>query len=295
MSKLGVCALCHERKALVDSHIIPKFVFRWMKETGGTDYLRSTKNVNVRVQDGFKRPLLCDDCEGRLNRWETQFANVCFFPATKDGLPGGTYTSWLSKFCASVVWRAALQIEKEEVFQDLSQAARDDLIGAMATWRTFILGEIGNPAKNELHLISVGDFSQIRRANLPPNWNRYTRRTTEMDYAFSESGSFSAIHVKMGPVSIFGHISNTAQRWVGTRIAVNHGNFRINAVLPVNLIDYYVSRAQGSHEKLASMSEKQKDVVAKSISDNIERIRTSDFLRVLERDVDQFGSDAFSS
>lgn len=295
MSKLGTCALCQNKKALVDSHIIPKFVFRWMKDTGGTDFLRSTKNVNVRVQDGLKGPLLCEGCEGTLNRWETQFANVCFFAATKDGLPGGNYSSWLSKFCASVVWRTAIQMEGEGFIGGLSQTSCENFNVAKATWRSFILGDIGNPGKNELHLISVGDFSQIKRPNLPPNWNRYTRRATEMDFAFNESGTFEAIHVKMGPISIFGHISNTAQRWVGTRVAVNHGNFRVNAVLPSNLVGYYISRARASHEKLAGMSEKQKNVIARSISDNLDRIRTSDFLRVMERDVDQFGSNAFSN
>lgn len=291
---IGICALCDQEKALLESHIIPKFVFRWMKRTGGTGYLRGTKNIDVRLQDGFKKRLLCTECELLLNGWETQFANKFFNLAVEDGWPNGTYTSWLSKFFASVVWRAALHMESEALLDDLSEDARKDLVGALSTWKAFILAGRTNPGKNELHLIAVGEFSQLRRQHLPPNWHRYTQRTTEMDYSFNDSGTFSAIHVKMGPVSVFGHIKNSTQRWVGTRVAVNHGNFRFDATLPTSLIDYYIMRAERSREKLSNMSTKQKGVVARTILDNTDRLRTSDFLKVMEQDVNLFGRDAFN-
>lgn len=45
MNKYG---LCGETKPLRNSHIIPKFVFDWIKETG-TGALRSGQNMNIRI------------------------------------------------------------------------------------------------------------------------------------------------------------------------------------------------------------------------------------------------------
>jgi hypothetical protein len=67
------CRLCGAVKELQESHILPGFVFRWMKETSATGYLRSRQQPNLRVQDGLKLHFLCADCERRFNQWETQF------------------------------------------------------------------------------------------------------------------------------------------------------------------------------------------------------------------------------
>jgi hypothetical protein len=72
------CRLCGATKELQESHILPGFVFRWMKATSATGYLRFGQQPNLRVQDGLKLLLLCGDCEGRFNHWETQFANKIF-------------------------------------------------------------------------------------------------------------------------------------------------------------------------------------------------------------------------
>jgi hypothetical protein len=66
---------------LQESHILAGFVYRWMKETSATGYLRFGQQPNLRVQDGVKLHLLC--AEDRFNQWETQFANRIFHPMTQ--------------------------------------------------------------------------------------------------------------------------------------------------------------------------------------------------------------------
>jgi hypothetical protein len=78
------CRLCGETKELQESHILPGFGYRWMKETSATGYLRFGPQPNRRVQDGVKVFLLCADCEQRFNLWETQFANRIFHPMTQS-------------------------------------------------------------------------------------------------------------------------------------------------------------------------------------------------------------------
>jgi len=74
----GKCALCLQDRELRNSHILPKWCYarsfnvkHQLKVVGTPDLVGKT------MQDGYKEPLLCDDCEGRFSRWET-YAAPCF-------------------------------------------------------------------------------------------------------------------------------------------------------------------------------------------------------------------------
>ncbi len=69
MSK--ACSLCGEDKELRASHIIPKFVGKWLKKTSATGYMVSRLEPAKRVQDLPTSPLLCSDCEERFSKAET--------------------------------------------------------------------------------------------------------------------------------------------------------------------------------------------------------------------------------
>src|SRR4030042_4769769 len=102
----GLCALCEKHAELQLSHIIPKFIARWIKKTGATGYLRNVENE--RVQDGIKEPLLCSDCEQQFSRYENYFAKNFFRPLTKYvKFPKQTipYDENLVKFILSISWR----------------------------------------------------------------------------------------------------------------------------------------------------------------------------------------------
>ena len=82
-AKYSTCELCCKEKDLRESHIIPKFVFDWQKESSGTGFLRSSRVPNRRVQDGAKEYMLCSDCETLFNQWETSFATNIFHPLNR--------------------------------------------------------------------------------------------------------------------------------------------------------------------------------------------------------------------
>jgi hypothetical protein len=100
------CALCREKAELRQSHIVPAFVYRWLKETSVTGYLRAGQNPRRRVQDGLKRHLLCARCEARFSAWETAFATKIFHPYIADHKLTARYGDWMLKFCVSLSWRA---------------------------------------------------------------------------------------------------------------------------------------------------------------------------------------------
>jgi hypothetical protein len=77
---IGKCKLCGNESNLILSHIVPSFVFKWLKENSATGYLRFANTPNLRVQDGIKEYWLCNVCEGLFNKWETEYANKIFRP-----------------------------------------------------------------------------------------------------------------------------------------------------------------------------------------------------------------------
>src|SRR3954468_11545726 len=80
LSDLSPCALCKQPKPLCDSHIIPAFVGKWLKETSATVYLRSALSPDLRQQDLLTKRLLCADCEGRFSGFERLAAERLVLP-----------------------------------------------------------------------------------------------------------------------------------------------------------------------------------------------------------------------
>ena len=101
---VGDCSFCAKNGELRDSHVLPAFVYRWLRKRSGTGHIRHTENPNRRVQDGLKLPWLCALCEAKFSQYETAFATKLFHPWNK-GVVRINYTDWLLKFCTSVSWR----------------------------------------------------------------------------------------------------------------------------------------------------------------------------------------------
>jgi hypothetical protein len=75
----GTCALCETPNAkLAESHLIPKFVYDWLKKTSPTPYIRYSYDIDRRQQDGPKEYLLCFPCEQKLSTLEKAMASRLF-------------------------------------------------------------------------------------------------------------------------------------------------------------------------------------------------------------------------
>lgn len=125
-----LCKLCQKNQDLRESHIIPKFVAKWLKESSATGYLRQGVEPNLRKQDFPKERLLCGDCENRFSRWENIFAEKIFLPYLNDGKREFEYTDWLLKFSVSLIWR--MGISELDEFRDYKPNLVGDLEKALA-------------------------------------------------------------------------------------------------------------------------------------------------------------------
>lgn len=84
-----ICALCLQPKALQSSHLISKFVYRRVNRLAkpGVSPLRADPDVR-RTDEQWEQPLLCSDCEGRLNTGGEDYAAKYLLPSRNAGWPG---------------------------------------------------------------------------------------------------------------------------------------------------------------------------------------------------------------
>jgi hypothetical protein len=289
----GECALCLEEKELQLSHIIPKFVFNYLKESapGG---LRSYRTPNLRIQDGEKEYLLCRDCEQLFSSWEKPFSEHIFVPL-HDPSPVTTpivYKQWALKFAASVSWRVLNYYMKLGLshFSDEQKAHAQQ---ALNFWREFLLGGQKHPGRFEQHLLPLDVIEHHTVGEISPFLNRYLLRSIHMDVLVSESSAI--VYTKLCRVTIFGFIYEANPLgWQGMKLHVNKGTIRPrDYLLPGEIFKYINDKASQVKEALNSLSPKQEQKVAKVIAENLDEIANSEIYRAMSYDVAHSGKAAF--
>ena len=294
MPTSGVCRLCERPSDLQDSHILPAFVFRWLRETSATGFIRLAHNPNQRAQDGLKLPMLCAQCEGRLNRWETSFANKVFHPYVADSSVRVGCGKWLLKFCTSISWRvlmvAHMQGKLGGHFSARQEAFADS---ALSTWRRFLLDLVPHPGQFEQHLIAFDAIKGVSTLGLPPNLNRYLLRGIEMDWACAPDSAF--VLSKMGPFVVLGFIDMDSSEWKGTRVKVNGARIEPHSItLPHRFGVFLGNRAEKYDKVYDSLSPRQKEKIDKALQADPGRFFRSGTAAALQHDIDTFGQAAFA-
>lgn len=287
------CRLCGQVATLQQSHIIPAFVYSWLKDTSGTGYLRLGTAPNKRVQDGFKRPWLCSTCEGLLGGWERQFAEEVFRPLNASGTTRIGYEAWMLKFAVSLSWRALMLLRDEDLLDHFSNDQIKASDEALRTWAQFLRGEIENPKQFEQHLLPLDTVEDARAAGLPANFNRWIHRTVQLDPVRNPDSAF--VFVKFGKFLLFGFISVTKPReWDGTKIGVRRGSVGARTYsVPGQLRDYLIAQAGAFAEIQQDVSDKQWAKIDETMWGDLERLADSESFRAMKADVEAFGEEAF--
>lgn len=289
----GTCRLCKSDTELQLSHIIPAFVYRWLRKSSGNGHIRSSIAPNLRVQDGPQEYWLCSECEGRFNRSETSFANQLFYPYLVSSGQQFRYDRWLLHFCASVSWRTLqyyLSRNNEEGFEPWAIV---EIKRAEAAWRSFLLGHSPHPGVFRQHLVP---FDQIESfsGNLPSNINRYLMRAIHIDLCHGGKTIFT--YSKLGRFMILGFISEpNPNHWVGSKVNANQGTVEPKQyVFPAQFGDYLADKASSISNAMSSISDKQRQKIDQGFRSSVDRIVGSDFFRAMDADVKIFGSSAFA-
>ena len=138
MEAINTCRLCYTNSSLKESHIIPKFMLRFIRDkTMDNRFYELGINTNKIVQDGPKEYLLCNECEQKIGRFEKYFKeniylkhhratmvqdNRCFMFNNLD------YRS-IKLFLLSVLWR--MSISSLDQFDSVSLEEDEDKIRNM--------------------------------------------------------------------------------------------------------------------------------------------------------------------
>jgi hypothetical protein len=290
----GQCRLCGVESDLQLSHILPAFVFRWLRESSGNGHLRSGSSPNQRIQDGLKRHWLCASCEGLLSRSETDFAAKLFYPYTSDGTSRIIYGEWLLRFCVSVSWRVLQYFKEETSLKGYEPEAISCIIQAEATWKDFLLGQRPHPDVFQQHLLPFDAMASIssRRGDLSPNLNRYLMRSVDMDLC--RGGNVNLIFSKLGRFGIIGFIrEDRLSRWQGSKVHVKHGQIEPRTyTLPTEFFEYLNSKARREAELFSGISPRQLEKIDRTFRANVDKFVGSDACVAMQHDLRMFGDAA---
>lgn len=288
----GKCALCLKDATLLESHIIPKFVVNWLKDTGGA--IRNSHTPNLRVQDGIKEYLLCVNCEELFSGWEKKFCEQVFFPIHKDEkIASIKYRKWALKFAVSVSWRTLLHYQRLHNLSHFSTEQKTLVYEALDIWRSFLLDEIENPKYFEQHLVLFDAIETYSGKEISPFLNRYLLRSMHMDVICTNKTAM--VYTKMARFALFGIIQGSTKKWRGTKLHVNQGSIirKTTYCLPDTIMQYINDKANEAAKALASVSDVQKEKIQKAIHDNADKIIETDSFRAIQADVYHSGKDAF--
>lgn len=288
-SRGGVCALCGTRTSLELSHIIPKFVFRWFRDTSATGRMRYSRTPNKRVQDGLKTRLLCSQCESRFSFFEDQFARHVFHPLNEDPSQRIRYEDWLLKFCVSVCWRIVQYVKKEtdNNFVVTEKHHRELAKNAEQTWHDFLLGNTRRIGQFEIHLLPMSELVGQSPIELPDNINRYLLRS--IDFEIVGGREMVLAYVKMGIFLVFGFLVPPVDRWRGSKVCTRGVLRPRHFELPAYVFEYVCYRARHSRQAYGSISERQQQIIERDVRQDKDRFHQSETKVAMEADVRRFG------
>jgi hypothetical protein len=287
------CHLCDQERELRESHVIPSFIIKWLKDTSGGGLLRFGENPNKRVQDGYKYYWMCDECEGRLNKWETEFANKIFYPLNSGEVKEVIYDSYLLKFCVSISWRVLNFFLKEKNISHFPDNFKKSAENAFNVWKNFLLDKQAHPEDYEQHFLLMDGIKNFTGSGMPTNINRYILRVIDFDAVCGRNSAF--IYSKLQRFIVLGFIEMPfARKWSGTKIHVKHGRVGPEKYeIPALFINYFMEQARKMAELQSSLSENQNKKTEDTFRKNIDIIPNSETFKAMSYDVKLFGEDAF--
>lgn len=277
MGTTTLCKLCLKEKMLVDSHIIPKFVGRWLKDTSATGYIRQAINPNMRIQDLPTLKLLCRDCEGILAKWEREFSQTIFIPYLNEKKQKFRYSEWLIKFIISISYRVA--ITEVESFREESPKLATELDRAVENWRNVLLND--HPShKYAHHLFFLDTIKAAKGSNIPEGFHWYSLRGVDATIV-SNSNSVFVFSKFPGMFFFSGVYPEKPNGWQKTRV---HDEGRIVAANQIVSLpgfgDFFTDRIRQTMAFARGISDKQEQKIMTDILKDPKRTVNSDTFRV---------------
>jgi hypothetical protein len=282
MGNVARCALCENVDELKLSHIIPKFVFRYLKKDSFTGRMRNVSNPNQAVQDGDKMYLLCGKCEELFSQRETPFSNKIFHPFKANGFNGLSYDgNWLQYFIVSVNWRTLYLdlkgfVENSDKENGIDEKDLKLLIKTEKVMRDYLLGFRSDLSSIENHIFFFDDIKSIDSSAEINNPHRLIQGSAFSYTVLIKDPKCIYVFANLTGVIIVTIIKRaTDEKWKNTYVKQMDGKIRVPQQVksPIFSELFYI---QDQREKyLNKMSEKQKQQIIDKVIDAGESFKES--------------------
>jgi hypothetical protein len=261
--EIMLCKLCHKAEAIRESHIVPKFVGKWIKATSPTHGLRNSAQPDQRRENLTKLPLLCEACEIRFSWSEKRFAEGVFFAFNREGRHSFAYSNWLLYFAVSLSWRVAVTQGVDRLNHVSNRYIQLDT--AVAEWAAYLLSKPSQAQRYSYHLFfdsmapcveHVGAYYDGRYALNTTSW---WIPSTEFEFG---------IYVKLPGMTFFTSISpENPAGWTNTQIHVSGQIGDAGQEVEYNLFwEAMLDDARNLREQMGKLSETQKAKLRKKSS-----------------------------
>ena len=202
----SLCKLCQDSDDLRVSHILPRFLGKYLKDTSATGFLTAidTEGQPSRSQDIYKTKLLCNRCETILNETETFFARTIFHPFKQGGTVTIPIDDRLGRFAVSVSLRALWVMQL--VDEPLAEKWKDKLYSLETEWRNYLLMTPNFiMGKNSHHILLCSEYLLAAGLKDNPNLLLSVMRTSAF-YLFEQFGQ-AYVFANLAGVQIVSMIS----------------------------------------------------------------------------------------
>ena len=256
-----ICRLCDRARPLQASHVIPKFVYRFLSESSRGAGFRNPENINLRIQDGPKRRWLCRDCERLLSGPERWFATNVFRPHLMDGaLATVGYDPHLYSFACGVMWRALLlgresgAIDKRATIT--AAIAEKILKETLRGW--------WQPIPFRVAMICSDYIPNVYElvGQTVPGWNRFLRRATMVEFRVVDDETYAL--VKLPGFCFVAELRQTRPVLQAFNIDVMGGMAELTLGrqrTPVFIALWLAGRSRESDAEFQAMSPRQKQLI----------------------------------
>ncbi|RFS32188.1 hypothetical protein DYI81_06665 [Acinetobacter sp. SWAC5] len=298
--KIGQCKLClKDDTTLVDSHIIPDFVFRWLKKNSFNRYLRTSIVPNKRAQGGITEKLLCEKCDNVTfgGELEAPFADTIFNPILlkqKDSEPF-IYDKVLLRFCVSVLWRVLIfGIEDAKKTKGLTVNLDTIILGMedlANQWREYLVDNQSSWTGLNVYFLRFGGAGLDPR-DIGPGMHTYSQLTIDMGSFVDPYMWEPKIYAKLGPFVTFIPITDYyLPLWEKEGISSLNENGGLLSFkgrkLPEHFKLFMQQRSDSSSGMFQRMSDIQKSKILKIKNENLIEYEQSDEYLLAIKDIQE--------
>lgn len=284
---IGNCALCKSQNVMLEeSHIIPKFVYRYQfKNAFGK--VRRLDNPKIPAQDSEKHYLLCGDCEDRFNVAETLFAAKIFRPYLNNQSKDFEYEEWLSYFIVSVNWRCLyLDITDFVEGGHIKIEDLEILINSERIMKDYLLNKRDDICYIENHLFFFDDIKNCSDDISDLNSHHSIRGSQGGYTIYNEfSRTFGTISNLLGILIISLYSKGKDESWENTLIDLNLGRIAakdqgMHSIFSNELIEM-LQKINSSKSKL---KKEVQSTIVEEIKKNPEEFKKSRTYREMAKD-----------